>query len=112
MTDDKSGQPFIRSLVTPTDPSVDGCPLLSRESLGVNPTRQGIVTTVQVLTDLSAALSVHQQFDRIQAFTDVLLRMSVVQFLPLLGIKCALLQGLSAIHDCLPILSNLIAGRE
>ena len=38
---DKSGQPFDRSLVTPTDTPVDGCPLLSGVSLGATPKGQG-----------------------------------------------------------------------
>jgi hypothetical protein len=43
---------------------------------------------------------------------DVLLRMSVVQFLPLLSVKRSLLQGLSSVHGSFHTLPNLIAGRE
>jgi hypothetical protein len=79
----------------------------------VYPTGQGIVATSKLLADLVAAVSLLEQSNRISAVAKILLLMTVVQFLPLLFIKCLLLQGLCAIHLVLPSFSPyLIAGRE
>jgi hypothetical protein len=77
----------------------------------VHPTRERIVGAAQLLANLAARVSLHQQSHGIQAVAQILLLMAVVQFLPLLFIEWFLFQRLCAVHRSLPSL-YLILWRE